>query len=490
MPKLSVALMLCLLSYPARSFAASGGDQPLRAAEEAGRRFVEAVNSGDGELRLATARAVYSEATLQARGDEAIVGLMERLAGDFGDLEFHHAEANAFRIGKETRHSLHVFVRAAKYERWKDLQFQLEAAPPHRIVNLIFIADVAEPVYLPNGAISDPHTLSWLDAYVDRLVAEEDLSGALLIAAGGRPLIERYFGFADSARTVPCSAATRFNLGSGNKMFTALALAKLVEEGATAFDTPIAGYLPELSHREWAAKATVGHLVSHTAGAGEYWTDATREALTRVKTLEDFVPLIEAAGIDFEPGTRFHYSNSNFILAGLVIERITGGDYHDFVRERISRPCGLADTDAFRNDGSAANLAEPLVGTPGAWSRVRGAFRGSSAGGGYSTARDMLRFSRCLVEGRIVGKDMLGTMTRSYSAHLPESQVDYGYGFIRETSPDRVFSYGHGGIARGVNFEYRYFPASDVTLVMFCNQDNGAYDSLRKTATRLITGER
>ncbi|MGQ0721132.1 MAG: serine hydrolase [Candidatus Eiseniibacteriota bacterium] len=108
----------------------------------------------------------------------------------------------------------------------------------------------------------------------------------------------------------------------------------------------------------------------------------------------------------------------------------------------------------------------------------------------FSTARDVLRFGQCLVEGRIVAPEILAEMSSSHTDHIAGAQTDYGYGLIREKSADGVFSIGHGGIASGVNFEYRYFPERSLTLVAFSNQDNGAYDSLRKTATRLITGER
>jgi CubicO group peptidase (beta-lactamase class C family) len=475
--------LLCLMG--------AGGPASAPSPEEAGRRFVEAVNSGDPSVQAAAVREIFAEASIREKGVPAYVALMGRLASSLGALEFHHAEISRVRVGETERRSLHVFVRSGLDHGWKDLQFHLEPAPPYRLQQMVFVADVAEPVYLPNGPIEDPNTLAWLDDYVDKLVDTDDLSGALLIAVHDTPVFERYFGFADSARTVPCGPRTRFNLGSGNKMFTALALAGLVEEGKVRFDHTLERFFPDFPDTAWVRKATVGNLLSHTSGLGEYWTAETDAALTHAASARDVLPFVERAGIDFAPGEGCAYSNSNFILAGLIIEALTGMDYYDVVRQRIYEPCGMADTDSYPLDGTVDGLAQPLMGSPGAWRRVPPHVRrGTPAGGGFSTPRDILAFCRCLAEGRIVGKEMLADMTRSHTAHIPGAMLDCGYGFIRETSADRVMSYGHGGIAPGINFEFRYFPASDVTLVAFCNQDNGAYDSLRKAAVRLITGER
>lgn len=456
-------------------------------AEALGARLVEAVNTP--ALREEAVRAVFAEATLAERGQARLMTLLEKLAADYGPMELHHAEVSTFRMGETARHHLHVFIRSGKDGKWKDLQLRLEDVPPYRVTALAFIADVAEPVHLPAGSLPDPYVVGWLNEYVEELVKEEDLSGALLVAAGDRVVVERYFGFADSARAIPCTAGTRFNLGSGNKMFTALAAAMLVEEGKLSFDTTLDRFFPDFPDQAWVKKATVGHLLSHTSGLAEYWTKDTAEKVRQVVNVRDLLPLVEAAGIDFAPGEGAVYSNSNFILAGLILEKITGQDYHDLVRSRIFAPCGMTDTDAHRQDGAAPNLAVALAGKPNGWKPAPRGSRGTSAGGGFSTTHDILRFGRRLVTGKVVSPAMLAEMTRSHTAHVPGATLDYGYGFLRERGGGSE-SYGHGGIASGVNFEYRYFPANDMTLIAFSNQDNGAYDSLRKTATKLITGER
>ena len=459
-----------------------------RTVEERGRSFARAVDSVDAGFRTRVVREIYAPHALEGGGEGRILGLLDRLHADLGRLAFHHAEMIEIGEGEGRLASLHVFVQSGKDGRWRDLQFRLEPAPPHRLSALHFIADVAEPVYLPNGAITNAGTRAWLDRYVDKLVAEEDLAGALVIAAGEKVLFERTFGHADSAGRRPIGPRTRFNLGSGGKMFTALLVARLVEQGRLRFGDTLARVLPAVARQDFAHRVTIAHLLSHTSGIGEYWTTEYERHWAEIRTLGQMLPFVLKAGTRFTPGERFEYSNSNYVLAGLVLEAVTGKSYDDVLAGQITKPLGMADTGLFPFDADTLQ-AERLTRGAAGWRRAPHGFRGSSAGGCVSTTGDMLRFARALAGGRIVSDSMRAMMTTSHTAGLPGDGTSYGYGFILERGGG-ARSYGHGGIARGVNFEFRYFPDSDIVLLAFSNQDNGAYDDLRRNATKLITGER
>jgi len=199
---------------------------------------------------------------------------------------------------------------------------------------------------------------------------------------------------------------------------------------------------------------------------------------------------VRGAGYDFAPGTKASYSNSNFLLLGAIIEQVTGRDYFEAVDERIQRPAGLHETGFFDGRDGSPPLADRLVRNPAkdGWQLASRPLRGSPAGGGYSTCADILRFGRALQRGAFVPAASLRRMTADANTGIADG-FPYGHGFIPERH-GRLTSYGHGGIARGVNFEFRYFPGLDITLVVFSNQDNGAYDDLRRNLTKLITGER
>jgi CubicO group peptidase (beta-lactamase class C family) len=250
----------------------------------------------------------------------------------------------------------------------------------------------------------------------------------------------------------------------------------------------MARFFPELADSAFGSQVTVHHLLSHTSGIGEYWTDEYEKHWKEITTLDQMLPWVLKAGVKFTAGSQCAYSNSNFVLAGIIVGRVSGMDYYDYVRTNLYRPLGMTMTDSYSHKSTEVPLAVPLVKGPEGWRVAAQGFRGTSAGGGYSTARDVLKYIRGLLGGKVVQPQTLSLLTTSKTAGL-EGGLDYGYGFIL-SGKGNARSWGHGGIAPGVNFELRYFPEGDFTVVLFCNQDNGAFDDLRKNTIRLITGER
>lgn len=456
--------------------------------ENYGAIFIKALNSGVTELHLKAVKEIFAQITLQNIGDERLMGLISKLRQTYGEMEYHHSELVEFKVGEKVSYVLHVYAKPKNAKDWKDMQFRLEGNQPHKIENIAFIADVAEPVYLPNGEITDSTTLDWLNGYIDKLIAENDLAGSVLIAKGNKPLYERVYGFADAKRMSKISSETRFNMASGNKMFTAIAIAQLVEKRKLSYSDPLSKYFPDFPNAAFAKKATVHNLLSHTSGVKEYWTDEYEKNSRNIRDVKQMLPWVYKVGTDFEPGSKFQYSNSNFILAGLIVEKVSGMDYYAYVRKNITEPLGMTMTDFYLRDGSVKNLAEPLVKGAKDWEVSILGLRGTSAGGGYSTTNDMLKFARGFVGGKLVSKENLSMLTTSKIRGVT-AQIDYGYGF-ELGNQGNVLSYGHGGITKGVNFEFRYFPQEDITFVIFCNQDNGAFDDLKKNIIKLITGHR
>lgn len=480
------AVLAFLLTVPVSGIAAgaipqSEGARTIESrGEEYGAAFIRGINSDDGAERREIADAIFAQETLDEAGAERLLGLFARLRESFGVLEYHHSEV--------TYKVLHVFARKEGATRWHDFQLRLSPEPPHKIRNIGFVAEVAEPVYLPNGGIASAEVLDWLNGYVDKLIAENDLSGSMLIAQGDQVIFERAFGFADAGRELPVTPETRFSLGSGNKMFTAIAVAQLEAAGKLSYEDRLSKYFPDFPEPEFAQRATVGQLLSHTSGLGDYWTEEYEQAWGGIRTLAQMLPFVYAVPTRFQPGAAFGYSNSGFILAGLIVEQVSGQTYYEYVREHVLEPLGMNSTDWYLTDGSVAGLAQPLARGDEGWVRADRSLRGNSAGGGFSTPRDMLRFSRGLAAGELLPPESMADLLRS---QVPPQQpgFDYGYGFILARDGD-VRSYGHGGLASGVNMEFRYFPSLDTTFVIFCNQDNGAYDDLRKNGIKLITGDR
>ncbi|HEY6573214.1 MAG TPA: hypothetical protein VI198_07810, partial [Candidatus Eisenbacteria bacterium] len=189
----SLIALAALAAHPAAAASPPSGGADSVVAR--GAAFVAAVNDSSAESRRAAIPSLFAQATRNEAGDEKLAGLLQRLHDDYAPLEYHH--------GERTGRVLHVFARRTGAGRWHDFQFFVDPEPPNHFLQLAFIADVTEPVYLPNGSLDAPETLDWLHRYIDRLVNEEDLAGAVLVAKGDRVLLRRAFGHADLARATP-----------------------------------------------------------------------------------------------------------------------------------------------------------------------------------------------------------------------------------------------------------------------------------------------
>jgi CubicO group peptidase (beta-lactamase class C family) len=233
-----------------------------------------------------------------------------------------------------------------------------------------------------------------LGAYLDALVARDLFSGTVLLARNGQPLFFKSYGMANKEWNVPNTNDTKYNLGSINKFFTMLALRQLRDAGKLDFDKTVRTYLPDYPSNI-ADRITIKQLIEHRSGMGDMFGpefDATPK--NRLRTLADYLPLFVGKPLLFEPGTQQRYSNAGYIVLGLIIEKVSGTSYYDYVREHIFKPAGMTSTDSYTPDEiiprratgysrrDAAGMHANIYTLPG---------RGSSAGGGYSTAEDLLR---------------------------------------------------------------------------------------------------
>ncbi len=197
---------------------------------------------------------------------------------------------------------------------------------------------------------------------------------------------------------------TRFNLGSINKIFTKTAIAQLAAAGKLALSDTIRKHLPRYG-APYADRVTILQLLNFSSGMGDIFGakwDATPKE--RLRTLADYLPLFENDPLKFEPGTSHAYSNAGYVVLGLIIEAASGQDYYTYVRENIFRPAGMADSDSYASDDTVKNRAVGYTKEGGGGQRSN-AFqrpaRGSSAGGGYSTVRDLLKFGAALKAGKL-----------------------------------------------------------------------------------------
>ena len=229
-----------------------------------------------------------------------------------------------------------------------------------------------------------------LQAIADKAAADGKFSGVVMLAKDGQPVLERAY----NGHRID----TKFNLGSINKIFTKVAIGQLAAAGKLSLGDTVRKHLPDYPSPV-ADKITIEQLVTFRSGLGDFFGPEFQAAPpSKIRTLADYLPLFVNKPLLFEPGTDERYSNAGYLVLGLIIERVSGQSYYDYVREHIYKPAGMKDTDSYFLDENVPNRATPV--TKRGDSQMPG--RGSSAGGGYSTAPDMLRFAKALTANKLL----------------------------------------------------------------------------------------
>jgi D-alanyl-D-alanine carboxypeptidase len=322
--------------------------------------------------------------------------------------------------------------------------------------------------------LTQADALAALAAHARERAEADEFAGAVLVARHGKVLLQDAWGQADRTAGVANTPATRFRIGSMNKMFTAVATLQLVEAHKLGLDDPIGQYLPAYPNKQVAAKVTVRHLLTHTGGTGDIFGPQFDQHRLQLREHRDYVKLYGSRGLNFEPGSRFEYSNYGFVLLGALIEAVSGGSYDDYVGDHVFRRAGMRSTgslpESVEMPDRAVGYMRPSPG--GAWSPNTDTlpWRGTAAGGGYSTVGDLLRFAQALESGRLISTTTLAEATRPH-------QQQYGYGFGVQ-GQGRLGSYGHGGGAPGMNGELRVFPQLGYVVVSLSNLDPPAASEL------------
>lgn len=248
-------------------------------------------------------------------------------------------------------------------------------------------------------------------AYAQSLSDAGHFSGVVLLAKDGRPLLTRAWGMADATSKAPNTTGTKFNIGSINKIFTKVAIAQLVQSGKLALDDRVRRHLPDFPSPA-ADRITIQQLLDHKSGLGDTFGPKYDSAPpSRLRELRDFLPLFVSEPLLFEPGTSQRYSNGGYIVLGLIIERLSGEKYRDYVRNHIFEPAGMKDTGFWATDEKVANRAVGYTrrGPDGPLPERRPNLatlpgRPSSAGGAFATAADLLRFTQSLAAGRLLSR--------------------------------------------------------------------------------------
>jgi CubicO group peptidase (beta-lactamase class C family) len=393
-----VALFLVASFVPALAQNTS----PSLSSTVAGRRveaYLRAFNTGSDS----TMRAFFADHL--AKDAHQRIPLAQR-------MERYHqlrSTAETFTLKKvlEVREDRAVILADTRPGLKFRMTFHFEQAPPHGLI-VIEMEEAEAGDEEITRARNDAGLVRAVREYVGKLADADEFSGVVLIAKNGAPLFQQAYGMADKEKKIPNELTTRFNVGSMNKSFTTVAIHQLAAGGRLSFNDPLKKILPAYPNGDAAEKVTVQHLLDMSSGIGDFFGeryDATPKE--KINSINDYLPLFADKPLAFEPGAQRQYSNGGFIVLGAIIEKLSGMDYYSYVRKNILIPAGMMATDWYEK-------SSPLVAR--GYTRARGAapdalrqgnydslpWRGSSAGGGYSTAPDLLKYTLALQSGPMI----------------------------------------------------------------------------------------
>ena len=322
--------------------------------------------------------------------------------------------------------------------------------PSAAIVGAGAMVAVATVALAGPGDGAEPRKGAVVQERIDAVVAAGAPGVVARLEEGGRHWA-RAAGVAELGRPSPLPPQARFRVGSVTKTFVAALVLQLVEEGRIQLDGAVSAVLPGLLPH--AGEVTVRQLLGHTSGLADYTADPSvfeGARQNRAFRPEELVGLVAGLGVRFAPGTAFEYSNTNYAVAGLLVERVTGNPVGDELERRILGPLGLGHTSFPTTSGDIAGVhargyvlagpGQPLLDVTSinpshAW----------AAGAVVSTAADVDRFFGALLSGEVVGPEMVAAMQAT--TPIPgDSATSYGLGLMRVDTPCGTFWGNHGEI--------------------------------------------
>lgn len=337
--------------------------------------------------------------------------------------------------------------------------------------------DELPPGVVRQAKLALPALVEAVEARAADRAAKDQFAGAILLAQNGRVLFEKAYGLADRAHAKPNTLDTQFRFGSMGKMFTAVAIMQLVEQGKIDLDAPIGRYLTDYPNKDVAEKVTVAHLLSHTGGTGDIFGPDFDRQKGSLRSTKDYVGLYGGRAPEFAPGTRQAYSNFGFILMGRIVEQVSGLSYDEYIQRNIFTPAGMASTG---NRPESEILPHRAISYTGSGAGLKSAedwlpLNGTAAGGGYSTVGDFNRFVGALTSHRLLRKETLQKLIEGGVTMADGKFAGFDFG---GTVAEAGRFIGHGGAAPGMNGSLQHFLTSGVTVVVLANRDFPAAESI------------
>jgi CubicO group peptidase (beta-lactamase class C family) len=415
---------------------------------------------------------------METADDSALVQFMKEHISGRGDdperwLDFRHIAGGTrlYKVKSATADGADLWLFDPNLDGFVTASAKL-AADDHNKIEITAMHPTGEtpPGAAPPPKLQGSALVKAFSARAQHYADIGDFSGSVLLAKNGHVLFQKAYGFADRERRKPNRLDTQFRFGSMGKMFTAIAIMQLVQDGKVDLSAPIGRYLPGYPNQDIATKVTVANLLSHTGGTGDIFGPDFDAHKASLRNLKDYVDLYGKRAPEFAPGTRSEYSNYGFLLLGRIVEDASGLSYNDYLKRNIFGPAGMRSTGNLPESVKLPRRAVAYMGFGADLKRADSTlpFSGTSAGGGYSTVGDFERFIEGLISHRLLRADTLHTLISGGVTGKDGTFYPYDFGM---TLPGIGRFIGHNGGAPGQNGELMHFLDSGYTVVVLANRD-------------------
>ena len=325
-----------------------------------------------------------------------------------------------------------------------------------------------------------------LEKHVDAKQQEVQFSGTVYAKLGSDSFTKSY-GYANRSEKIKNSEETRYGIASGSKPITAAAICLLVAQEKLSFDSKLSEFLDQ-EFPTFDKEITIHHLLTHTSGIPDYFDEDVmddfeelwvKHPMYLIRDLKDFLPLFQNEKMKSSPGALFQYNNAGYIVLGLVVEKVSGQTFSDFVQEYIFDQLGMNDSGYFELDSLPERTAMGYIEKPDGGYRTNVyslPAKSASDGGVFVTVNDMQVFWEAIISNQLLSRDLSNLFL------TPHVEVDedfyYGYGHYIEMDNKAINRHIMMGYDPGVNFRAVYYPKSSLSVIVCSNLSDGAYDMI------------
>jgi len=331
-------------------------------------------------------------------------------------------------------------------------------------------------------ALSAEVTPERLDQQVKAYAAQQKFNGAVLVVKDGKPLLNKGYGMANIEWQIPVTPSTKFRLGSITKQFTGMCVMLLEQDGKLSVNDPVSKYVPD-APAAWQ-QITIHHLLTHTSGIPNFtsFPDYTKTMMLESPPAESMKKFRDKP-LDFDPGTKFSYSNSGYVLLGYIIEKVSGMPYDRFIKQRVFDPLEMKDTGYDWNQTILANRASGYEIGPQGIVNARYIHMSipHAAGALYSTTEDLAKWDRALSAGRLLNAE---NMKRYFTPF----KDGYAYGWtVASAEGKQVIS--HGGGINGFSTMITRIPEEKLLVVTLTNVVPSQAGRVATELSQLVLGK-